>query len=121
METKFNAKEQLLDTIKEWVRLDNEINLLKNEVKERNNRKKGLSENLVKVMKQHSIEVFDISGGALVYKKSKVKKAICGKSLLEALQTYFKDKPEFAADVAKYVLDNREVVEKDVIKMRVDK
>jgi hypothetical protein len=41
--------------------------------KDKNNRKKLLTENLVTVMKSNSIDCFDINGGALIYKKNKVK------------------------------------------------
>jgi hypothetical protein len=116
------TKEQLQDTVREWVKLDNEIARLKTEVKERENKKKALTGNLVTIMKTHNISCFDMSGGALVYKKDQKKKALSGKSLLQALQNYFKDKPEeFAEDITKFVMENREIVEKDIIKMRVDK
>jgi hypothetical protein len=116
------TKEQLQDTVREWVKLDNEIARLKSEVKERENKKKNLTGSLVTIMKTHNISCFDMSGGALIYKKDQKKKALSGKSLLLALQSYFKDKPEdFAEDVTKFVMENREIVEKDIIKMRVDK
>lgn len=116
------TKEQLQDTVRDWVKLDNEIARLKSEVKERENKKKALTGNLVTIMKTHNISCFDMNGGALIYKKDQKKKALSGKTLLQALQNYFKDKPEeFAEDVTKFVMENREVVEKDIIKMRVDK
>ena len=82
METKeqiANPKEQLVNNIKEWIKMDNEITQLKAEIKERNNKKKTLTENLVSVMKTNSIDCFDINDGALIYKKSKVKKPLSGK------------------------------------------
>ena len=44
------TKEQLVNNIKEWIKLDNEISDLKAQVKEKTNKKKGLTENLVTVM-----------------------------------------------------------------------
>ena len=67
-----NAKEQLVNNIKEWIKLDNEITQLKAEIKTRNDKKKTLTENLVSVMKTNSIDCFDINGGALVYKNNKM-------------------------------------------------
>ena len=80
------TKEQLVNNIKEWIKLDNEISDLKAQVKEKTNKKKGLTENLVTVMKTNKIDCFDINGGALVYKSNKVKKPINAKTLLAALQ-----------------------------------
>ena len=83
------TKEQLVNNIKEWIKMDTEIAELKAQIKDRNNKKKNLTENLVTVMKTNKIDCFDINGGALVYKTNKVKKPINGKTLLLALQNYY--------------------------------
>lgn len=114
------TKEQLKSCVKEWIRLDNEINKLKAEVKERTNKKKIVTETLLDVMKNHEIDCFDINGGALVYKKSAIKKPITAKVLLQSLQNYFKDKPDVASDVANYVLENRQIEEKETVCRRFD-
>lgn len=116
-----DAKEQLVSNIKEWIKIDNEISKLKNEIKERNNKKKKLTEDLVTVMKTNSIDCFDINGGALVYKKNKVKKPINGKTLLSALQNYYKTDPKIAEEIAKHVMDSREESIKETIKRKIDK
>jgi hypothetical protein len=115
------TKEQLVNNIKEWIRLDNEITKLKNDIKEYNNKKKELTQNLVNVMKTNSIDCFDINGGALVYKKSKVKKPINGKTLLSALQSYYKDNTSIAEEVAKFLMDNREEQIKETINRKITK
>jgi len=116
-----DTKEQLVINIKEWIKMDNEIAQLKNEIKERNNKKKTLTESLVSVMKTNSIDCFDINGGALIYKKNKVKKPINGKTLLTALQNYYKTDPKVAEDLAKHVMDSREEQIKETIKRKIDK
>jgi len=116
-----DAKEQLINNIKEWIKIDNEIAQLKAEIKQRTNKKKSLTENLVTVMKTNSIDCFDITGGALVYKKNKVKKPISGKTLLAALQNYYKDNAILAEEITKHVMDNREEQVKETIKRKIDK
>lgn len=116
-----NTKETLVNNIKEWIKIDNEVAQLKADVKERTIRKKILTENLVTIMKTNSIDCFDINGGALVYKKNKVKKPINGKSLLTALQNYYKTDPKMAEDIAKHVMDSREEQMKETIKRKIDK
>ena len=115
------TKEQLVARIKEWIKIDNEVNKLKQEIKERNNKKKTLTEGLVNVMKSNQIDCFDINGGALVYKKSVVKKPINGKMLMTTLQKYFKDDSDEASELAKFILDNREQEVKETIRRKVDK
>ncbi len=115
------TKEQLVNNIKEWIKMDNEIAQLKTEIKERNNKKKALTENLVSVMKTNEIDCFDINGGALVYKTNKVKKPINGKTLLAALQNYYKTDTKMAEELAKHVMDSREEQVKETIKRKINK
>lgn len=115
------TKELLINNIKEWIKIDNEVSQLKAEIKEKNNKKKTLTTDLVNVMKTNQIDCFDINGGALVYKKSVVKKPINGKSLLSILKNYYKNDPKIAEDLTKHVLDNREEQIKETIKRKIDK
>ena len=115
------TKEQLINNIKEWIKIDSEITELKQQIKEKNNKKKNLTENLVTVMKTNKIDCFDINGGALVYKTNKVKKPINGKTLLTALQNYYKTDPKIAEDLTKHIMDSREEQIKETIKRKIDK
>ena len=67
------GKGELVSNVKEWLKMDNEISKLRAEIKERNNKKKLLTESLLDVMKKNKVDCFDINGGALVYKQSKVR------------------------------------------------
>lgn len=115
------TKEQLVNNIKEWIKIDSEIAQLKTEIKERNNKKKLITGDLVNVMKTNQIDCFDINGGSLVYKKSVVKKPINGKSLMTILQNYYKNQPQVAEDLTKHILDNREEKVNETIRRKVDK
>lgn len=109
------TKDELVATIKEWLKIDNDIAKLKAELKDKNNKKKQFTQTLVNVMKYNKIDCFDIHDGALVYKKRKSKKTISGKFLLQQLEEYYKDQPELAKDITKHVLDNRvEVIKEDI-------
>jgi hypothetical protein len=115
------TKEQLVNNIKEWIKLDNEVSELKAQIKEKTNKKKGLTENLVTVMKTNKIDCFDINGGALVYKSNKIKKPINAKTLLTALQAYYKTDTEAATELTKHIMDSREEQVKECIKRKIDK
>ncbi len=115
------TKEQLVSNIKEWIQIDTEIAQLKNAIKEKNVRKKLLTDGLVSTMKSNTIDCFDINGGSLVYKKNTVKKPINAKLLLNALQIYYKDDPKIAEHLTKHVLDSREEQIKETIKRKIDK
>jgi hypothetical protein len=115
------TKEQLVNNIKEWIKMDTDIAELKSQIKDKNIKKKLLTENLVTVMKTNKIDCFDINGGALVYKTNKVKKPINGKSLLVALKNYYKSDPKIAEDLSKHIMDSREEQIKETIKRKIDK
>ena len=109
------TKDELVATIKEWLKMDNEIGKLKAELKDKNDKKKQFTQTLVNVMKHNKIDCFDIHDGALVYKKKKSKKSISGKFLLQQLEDYYKEQPELAKNITKHVLDNRiEVIKEDI-------
>jgi len=116
-----STKEELITNIKEWIKIDNDIAKLKTDIKEKTNRKKSLTENLVVVMKSNAIDCFDINGGALIYKQKKTKKPISAKYLLAELQKYYKDQPDVATDLTKQLLDNRELSIKDEICRKINK
>jgi len=118
---KLNTKEELITNIKEWIKIDNDIVKLKTEIKDKTNMKKILTESLVNVMKNNSIDCFDINGGALIYKQKKTKRTISGKFLLAQLEEYYKNEPELAKEITKKVLENRIEVVKDEIKRKVEK
>jgi hypothetical protein len=118
---KINTKEELINNIREWIKLDSDITKMKNDIKVKNNKKKDLTNKLVNVMKSNSIDCFDVNGGALVYKTRKTKKPISGKFLLTQLQHFYKDQPNIAEELTKKILENREESVKEEIRRRITK
>jgi len=115
------TKDELIFHIKEWIKLDTEITNLKNQVKEKNNKKKELTGTLVDVMKNNNIDCFDINGGSLIYKQKKTTRTISAKFLLSQLEEHYKEQPELAKEITKKVLDNRIKVVKDEITRKIEK
>jgi len=115
------TKEFLVNTIKKWVKLDNEIKALKKEVITRQTEKKGLSDTLINIMKQNDIECVDIKDGQICYNKKNVKKAISKKNLLDTLSKYFEDDPVKAAEVNEFINENRGEVIKELITIKPKK
>ena len=119
--TNTNTKEELINNIREWIKIDNDLNNLKKEIKNKTTQKKMLTDNLVNVMKTNSIDCFDINGGALVYSQRKTKKARSGKYLLLQLEKYYKDQPDVAKELTQHLLENREENIKEDIKRKIKK
>jgi hypothetical protein len=115
------TKEQLIQNIKSWVKIDNDIRLLNLELSKRKMEKKKISEMLMETMKTNEIDVFDINDGRIIYSKRTVKKPVTKKMLLEILSKYYEGDMEEAQNVNNFILDNREVVVKEDIVRRIDK
>jgi len=69
--------------------------------------------------KQLNIDSFDTKEGEVNLKQRKTKKALSGKFILTLLNKYLESNTiESAEEVTKYLLDNREVILKDIITLK---
>ena len=67
------TKEQLVNTIRKWIKIDNEIRALQKESNKRKVDKKKISSDLIEVMKKNEIDCFLIKNGKkMVAPKPKV-------------------------------------------------
>lgn len=115
------TKDQLIQTIKEWVKIDNEIRALQKEQSKRKTEKKKISVELMEVMRANQIDCFDINDGQLMYSKKNVKKPITKKNLMTILSTYCKGDVEKAAEMNDFILSRREEVVKESIVRKMKK
>ena len=111
------TKQELVDSINEIKKLDNEIDLLNKELRERKNKKKQISDILVNVMKSNEIDRFDTKDGNIVFTENKIKQSISKKYLLETVENYFKENTEINyIDLVNYIFNKRQITVKEIIK-----
>jgi hypothetical protein len=115
------SKEELIKSIREWVKIDNEIRILQKEQIQRKNEKKKISANLMEVMKKNEIDCFDINDGQILYNKRNIKKPITQKKLVGILSNYFNGDISKATEVNNYILENREEIVKETIVRKINK
>lgn len=115
------TKEQLIHTIKEWVRIDNELRILSKQQSIRKKEKQEMSESLIGIMRSNEIDCFDIKNGQIMYTKRNIKKPITQKALLNILSNYYKGNVEKAEEVNNFIMENREQVVKETIVRKIDK
>jgi len=115
------TKEQLVKTIKDWVKLDNDIRKLQKEIKQRKAEKTKTSTVLMETMKKNEIDCFDINNGQICYTKKNIKKPITKKVLLDTLAKYYKGDLLKASEINNFILDNREETVKESIVLKVTK
>lgn len=116
-----DTKQELVTHIRSWIQMDNEIMELQKRIKIYREEKKKLTESLVDVMKTNEIDCFDINDGKLIYSKTKTKKAISKKTLLDSLNKYFKEDNELAKEISEHILNSREESIKENIRRKVEK
>ena len=115
------TKDQLIEKIKEWVKIDNEIRVLQKEQRKRLADKKKVSGELMAVMRSNDIDAFDLNDGQILYDKRNQKKPITKTALLSILTTYYKGDAVKASETNQYILDNREEVVREKIVRKITK
>jgi hypothetical protein len=115
------TKEQLIKTVREWVKIDNEMRTLQRELTKRKNEKKQVSKNLIDVMRVNTIDCFDIKDGQIMYVKKTSKKPITKKNLFDILSNYYKGDAEKVNELNTFILESREDVTKETVILKMNK
>ena len=111
-------KRKLIENVKGWIDIDNEIKELQKELKEKRKEKKSYTTNLVDIMKTNNVDCFDIKNGKLIYTKKKVKAPLSKKHLFNSLNHYFKNNKAVIEELGNYILNSREEKIKENIKRK---
>lgn len=114
------TKAQLVQYIKSWIEVDNDMRKLQKDMKTLRDNKKTLTDALVTVMKSNEIDVFDINDGKLVYAKTKVKVPINKTSLFAALMQHYNDE-DAAKKLSEFIMDSRQEKVKESIRRKIQK
>lgn len=115
-----NDKQILVEKIKRWLDTENKILSLQKELKEYRKNKKQISVELSEIMKHKQLECIDVTQGQIIYTKNKSKKGINKKFLEDILSKYFENTVQ-AKEMCEYILENRETVEKENIRLKLHK
>jgi hypothetical protein len=115
------SKTELIQSIREWIAVDNEIRELNKEIRIRKQKQQKISQVLMQTMKDNEIDAFDVTGGKIVYSKKTVKKPITKKNLLGILSKYYKDDSSQAIEMNNFIMNNREEVIKENIARKINK
>ena len=110
-----NSKDILIDIVKKWVLLDNQINQLNKTLKQLKTDKKNINLEMMDVMKQNEIDIFDLKDGQIQYKKETKRVALSQKRLLMILSKHPQLGEEQANALNDYVYQNREEITKESI------
>ena len=112
-------KTELVDIVKKWVVLDNQINQLNKTAKQLKIEKKKINVEMMDVMKQNDIDIFDLKDGQIQYKKETKRVALSQKRLLMILSKHPQLGEEQAVALNEYIYQNREEVVKESIVRKI--
>lgn len=115
-----SEKQALIDIVKSWVTIDNQIRALNRKMRELKNEKKIQNEKMITIMKANDIDNFDLKDGVIRYKKETKREPLSQKRLLEILSKHPQLGEEQAKHLNQFVFDRRKVTEKEVITRKVD-
>ena len=108
----------VVDTVKEWIKIDNELKLLQTEIKTRKERKKQLSDSLVSILRDSDIDGWNTKEGKLEYVKTKTKTSLNKQHIKAALAKFIKDSDQVDA-MTQFIYESRGIKEKESIKRKV--
>ena len=116
-------KEELVNNIKQWISLDEDIKQLQKQIKEKRNEKKENTETLVRIMRENEIDCFDLDskGNKLIYTKQKIKQSLSKKHLMACLMQYFNEDAQKAKNISEFILKNRAEKIKENIRRKIKK
>ena len=110
----------LVDTVRNWVQLDNQIRFAQKKLKELRDQKKQKNEEMIRIMKENEIDNFDLKDGQIRYKKEKKRETLTQKKLLNILLSHPQLGKNQAEQLNHFVFESRKVVENETITRRVD-
>lgn len=105
-------KNKLQSQVKQYLDLDEEITALKKAVKERNEKKKNFSVEILEIMKKMEIDNLNVKNGKLVSKTTTTNKAINKNVIASGLGEIFNNDDERVSQAIQLILEKREKVEK---------
>jgi len=109
------TKQDLIETVKKWVQLDNQLKQLNTMSKKIRNEKKIHNQKMIEIMKAHEIDNVELKDGQIQYKKYTKREPLTQKKLLDILTHHPQLQQEQVTMLNDYVYDNRKVIEKDVV------
>ena len=104
---------QLPPLIKEWMQIDNELNALSAEVREKRKRSAMVKAMILNIMKAGKIGTLNISAGAVVARSTNVKATMSKKYITNTLIDFFGGDKVKAETCAAYLEENRPTKNKE--------
>ena len=108
---------QLIDIVRKWVNIDNQLSKLNKMTKQLRLEKKNLNLEMIHIMKQNEIDIFDLKEGQIRYKQEKKKEPLNQKRLLMILSKHPGLEENQIKSLNDFIFQNRkEIVTETIIR-----
>lgn len=108
----------LRQLIKDWVALENEVSLLRKQMKLLNTKKKEVSDKLLLVMKEQKIDEFDLNSDGKLRRQTKVTKQSINKKTLPLILNKYYTSDEEVHKITEFILNSRPEKVSEVLKKK---
>ena len=116
-----NEKQKLVDIVRNWVNIDNQLSKLNKMTKQLRLEKKNLNLEMIQVMKENQIDIFDLKEGQIRYKQEKIKEPLNQKRLLSILSKHPKLEENQITELGDFIFQNRNERIKETIVRKIAK
>jgi hypothetical protein len=109
-----NIKDKIKKNVEDYMKVEKDIKLLKDELKKRNELKKGITEELVSLMNTTNVDCFEIGNNAIIHKKRKTRQCLSRKYLKTVLNEHIND-DMYVEKLLNIIMENRIIKETDLL------
>jgi len=114
-------KNNLIDIVRKWITIDNQLSKLNQMTKQLRIEKKNLNLEMIHVMKANEIDIFDLKEGQIRYKQEKIKEPLNQKRLLSILSKHPKLEETQINELSDFIFQNRNQIVKETIVRKIAK
>ena len=111
---------ELPSYLKRWITIQDELAALNAEVKQRRTQTKALKEVILRIMSSNKVATINVSKGVVMHKIQDSCEKISNDYLLKHCKTFFEGDEEKAKSLVKYLEDNRTIIKKHDLKIKLN-
>jgi LPS O-antigen subunit length determinant protein (WzzB/FepE family) len=111
---------ELPSLLKRWMTLNEEVNVLNAEIKQRRTTAKAVKDMVLRIMEANRIATLNVSKGSVVHRVREVRKGFTPDFLSKQCKEFFEGDEEKAKELMEFLEENRQVTTRHELKLMTD-
>ena len=111
---------ELPSLLKRWMTLNDEVNVLHAEIKQRRTTAKAVKDMVLRIMEANRIATLNVSKGSVVHRVREVRKGYTPDFLSKQCKEFFEGDEEKAKELMEFLEENRQVTTRHELKLMTD-